>query len=632
MDSIKKSLYANPINDRKLIRPVAYLTFAVNWYFGQGAVFGYHLINVFIHFASSFLLFLVISLLLKSPKSPYNNSPDVYPIALLSSVLWAIHPIHVQAVTYIVQRMTSLSALFYILGIYFYLKIKNTPSKRNQIMLLFGILISFSLALGTKENTITLPATLFLIEVIFFQDLKEKRTKRVMLWMSFSFVILLAVLGLTVFRDPLLDIFGGYKSRDFTLPQRLLTEPRVLLIYLRQLFLPIDHYFSIVHDVPLSMSLFDPVTTLPAMIIILGLIVFGITQLAIRPFIAFAILVFFIGHSVESTFIPLEIIFEHRNYLPSIFIFLPIAIGIQRLISSQSKYNKSQIKIAAIFLLVLFVSVGIETYNRNKAWATEFGLWNDALKKAPLNARPYQGVAAFYKYRKEYKKALKLYEATLSLPNISSLSRSKTLNNIGNIYRETGRWDLALRFYRNALLSDASNRLARINLATGLVKFGRFDEAMKHADMLARIANDDVRVLNLNGFILYKQQKFDEALIYFHKGIELEPLSQHLLVNLGMTLSRMGCFKNAAFFLNLAVKYHGMKAASYFSAIQNLSIFDKKAELNTMVDRLFTRFSIESIQLALTDASNNQDETVFDPEIVSCAITDRFNEFPHEFE
>ncbi|BBO73264.1 hypothetical protein DSCW_06810 [Desulfosarcina widdelii] len=206
------------------------------------------------------------------------------------------------------------------------------------------------------------------------------------------------------------------------------------------------------------------------------------------------------------------------------------------------------------------------------------------------------------------------------------------MNNIGNIYRETGRWDLALRFYRNALLSDASNRLARINLATGLVKFGRFDEAMKHADMLARIANDDVRVLNLNGFILYKQQKFDEALIYFHKGIELEPLSQHLLVNLGMTLSRMGCFKNAAFFLNLAVKYHGMKAASYFSAIQNLSIFDKKAELNTMVDRLFTRFSIESIQLALTDASNNQDETVFDPEIVSCAITDRFNEFPHEFE
>lgn len=630
-DWILNSLYANPINKDRLIRPVAYLTFAVNWYFGKGSLFGYHLVNVIIHISSACVLFLSICLLLNSPNSSYQKSPYRIPIALLAAVLWAIHPIQVQAVTYIVQRMTCLSGLFYIVGIYFYLLLKNTTNKINQFILCFGVILSYILALGTKEHTITLPTCIFVIEFIFYRDLRDNRTKKIALSLLLLFFLVSAILLLTVLRDPLLDILSQYDGRDFTLQQRLLTQPRILVMYLRQLFLPIDCYFSVVHDVPLSMSFVQPITTILAIVFILGLIVYGFRQISVRPFVALGILFFFVGHAVESTFIPLEMVFEHRNYLPSIFLFLPVAIGMNRLINNPPKNSKAIAMISSVALIILIASDGIATYNRNQVWSTEIDLWSDALKKAPLNPRPYQTIASIYKNRKAYRKALDLYETTLKLPHISNISQSKSLNNIGNIYRETGHWDLALRFYRESLSADQSNHLARLNAATALVSNGQFDAAMKHAEILFRIEPDNVRTINLYGFILYKQQRYKDALFYFRKGITFEPIDSNLLINYAMTLNHMGCFKNADYFLNLAIKYHGITTTPYFAKIQNLYISDNKNRLNLTINQLFSRFSLDEIQSALMAAIHNNNETPFNPFLVSHAIEGKIDEIIHEF-
>jgi uncharacterized membrane protein len=112
----------------------------------------------------------------------------------------------------------------------------------------------------------------------------------------------------------------------------MLTEPRIVLFYLSQIFYPVPGRLSIVHDVQLSRSLLEPWTTLPAILVVLGLIGFGIWQLRKRPMLSFAVLFFFLNHTVESSIIGLELIYEHRNYLPSLFLFAPVAMGLQYLV------------------------------------------------------------------------------------------------------------------------------------------------------------------------------------------------------------------------------------------------------------------------------------------------------------
>ena len=155
---------------KNLYRPIACLSLALNWYFGQENVFSYHVVNIAIHFITAFFLFLTIINLFNTPNLRKKYSGSEFFIALLSATLWAINPIQVQGVTYIVQRMASLAAMFYILGLYFYLKGRMSDSLRKRVMLLAACLLSYLFAIGSKENAATLPIAVILMEIIFFQD------------------------------------------------------------------------------------------------------------------------------------------------------------------------------------------------------------------------------------------------------------------------------------------------------------------------------------------------------------------------------------------------------------------------------------------------------------------------------
>ena len=115
----------------------------------------------------------------------------------------------------------------------------------------------------------------------------------------------------------------------FTMTERLLTEMRVLVYYMSQLFYPVPTRLSIDHDIVISTSLIHPWTTLPAGLFLIALTITGVVVLEKHPLIGFSILFFLINHVIESSIIPLELIFEHRNYLPSFFMFVPVALGLQ---------------------------------------------------------------------------------------------------------------------------------------------------------------------------------------------------------------------------------------------------------------------------------------------------------------
>ena len=124
-ESITGTLYANPVSAGKMYRPVANLTFALNWYVGQNNVTGYHIVNVAVHLVTAFLLYLTIINLYRTPKLASQYEPaSGYFIAFLAAALWAVNPIQTQAVNYIVQRMALLAAMFYLFGVYFYVKLR----------------------------------------------------------------------------------------------------------------------------------------------------------------------------------------------------------------------------------------------------------------------------------------------------------------------------------------------------------------------------------------------------------------------------------------------------------------------------------------------------------------------------
>jgi hypothetical protein len=170
LGGIKKVLFSDPGRPGGLYRPVACLTFALNYYFGGLDVVGYHLMNLAIHIVASIFLYLLIYHTLCLPSLSAKYAFQAYSIALLSTVLWAIHPIQVQAVTYIVQRMTSLAGMFYVMSMYFYSRYRTAHRNAEKAIFMCLCSLAFLMSFGSKENALLLPLSLFLYEILLVQE------------------------------------------------------------------------------------------------------------------------------------------------------------------------------------------------------------------------------------------------------------------------------------------------------------------------------------------------------------------------------------------------------------------------------------------------------------------------------
>ena len=218
-------------------RPLAHLTFALSWYFGRESPSGYRAVNICIHILTGFFLFLVIRALLESPAMGSRFAGAEGPIALLSALLWAVNPIQTQAVVYIVQRMASLACLFYVLGMWCYIRARTSSTCRKTFALLTAV--SFAAALASKENAVLLPAALVLLEFTFYRDLAQARERRRFRLILAGTAGLLLLGGACLFIDGPLSGVLRYGNRMFTPTERLLTEPRIVWFYLSQIFYPL---------------------------------------------------------------------------------------------------------------------------------------------------------------------------------------------------------------------------------------------------------------------------------------------------------------------------------------------------------------------------------------------------------
>ena len=561
-ESLVQTLFTQPKNPNEigdnLYRPISFLTFGINWYFGKDKVWGYHLINILIHCLATTFLFTAILNIFRTPNLKEKYYRNRYVIAFLSTALWALNPIQTQAVTYIVQRMASLAAMFYILSLLCYIKCRLSSSSPHRIFFLLGCAVSFLLALGSKENAAMLPVSLMLIEITCFQRFNwgYRDCKKYVSGCVIAGSLIVIVFGVWFYNSNTFNsLLNSFHHRPFTFSERLLTEPRILIFYLSQIFFPLPGRLSIEHDVPLSISLFQPWTTLPAILLTLLLIGLGIYQIRKRPTIALALLFFFLNHIIESTVLPLELIFEHRNYLPSMFLFMPLAAGLQWLYDDFVVKKRSLMAGALTGLAAaVIVCLGIGTFVRNQAWTTELSLWRDAMKKAPQSARPLTNLAwqmthGSAAHASQYDEALELYEKALSLRKSKSSSNSIIMNNMAGIYSRQGNHQKAIEVLENAITITPGYNRGRYHLAKILLVNGKWNAAAVHIDYLLAKNDAHEKYLNLKGLVLLHRKNYDAAIHYFRKSLNYNPLYKASLMNLGIAYSLSGDHGSAEAFL-----------------------------------------------------------------------------------
>ncbi len=554
-------------------RPVVMMSLAVNWYLSGGDIAGFHLVNILIHFLAALVLYLTIMALMRAPQAGRFSPDQRLEIALLASVLWAVHPIQTQAVTYIIQRSTSLAGMFFIAGIYGYVRGRQAGHRKQRIAF-FGLgAVCYLLGLGSKLNTVILPLSCLLMEILFFQDLEDAQQRfKVLKWTAMA-GLLAVVLGLGVLwmikGDPLAPILSGYGGRPFTLPQRLMTEARIVVFYLSQLIFPSPDRLAFMHDVPISRSLLDPWTTLAATAALLLLLVIGLAAARRYKFLSLAILFFFLNHLIESSVIPLELLYEHRNYLPSMFLFLPLAVLIVRGLAHLRRARRLSYYALASATAVLIISLGTATYVRNGVWASQRVFWEDVLVKAPRNARPYIQLAAYHEKHGRYDLALKLYARSLELYDPApQRSRATALNNMGTIFNRLHRKDAAIGHFQKALAVNPQHEIARHNLLFSLIATGRMAEARAQADILIRQNPTHPYYLNTAGYIRMKMGDLPGARKHLEKAAKLLPAHDNILVNLGLTMGRMADYAGALDLLERARGKSPGKPAPWLSLIE----------------------------------------------------------------
>jgi tetratricopeptide (TPR) repeat protein len=453
-------------------RKIGLMSFALNYYFGGFNTFGYHLVNVIIHILNGFALFLLAHTILTLPANEEKVRDNAFMIAFLGSLLWLVHPIQTQAVSYIVQRLTSLSALFFLLSLLCYIKGRMNTSSQKKVVLFVLCSVLGLLALGTKQNAATLPLFIIVSEFLFFQryPLKLDKTK----WAVFIFLLGLFILISWGYlgSDVITKLAQTYEKRGWTPLERVLTQLRVVVLYLSLLIYPHPSRLNLDYDFPVSNSLFSPFTTFLSLLVIAGLVTLAIFLLKRNRLASYALFWFLGNLVIESSIIPLELVFEHRAYLPSMGLMV---VGIALCYRLPKRKWHKWVTALIIPLLLLF---SYWTYERASVWLKPIALYMDILKKSPHKARPHIGIGRAYEKSGKLDDALSEYKKALSI----SPHYPKAHFNLGNVYRKKGMMGEAISEYKKALAIQPNYAKAHNNLSVTYFYKGNFKLAVAHCD------------------------------------------------------------------------------------------------------------------------------------------------------
>ena len=474
-------------------RWVAYLTFALNYRAGGLSPAGYHAVNVAVHLANAALVFALVVLAFRAPRLAASTlAPHARAIGFVAAALFVAHPIQTQAVTYVVQRMTSLATLFYLAAVVLYLHGRLAGPARSRAAAAAtyaAVLVASLLAMRTKEIAFTLPFAIALVELSLLEPARRDLLALVPILATAAIVPVTWLAGAPASVDAVTRVQTDLGRLDY-----LATELAVIVSYLSLVLLPVGQ--SLDHEYPIHRSFLAP-EVLSALVVLAALA--GLTAFlhartrasARRPLdpaarlAALGIAWWFLALSVESSLIPIvDVINEHRVYLPSVGVFVAVAVAVAfaaRRLSAPAAVGRRTAAAGALAALVL-VPV---TFARNRVWADDVSLWTDAARKAPGKGRP--------------------------------------LLNLGTALREAGRPAAAIAALRRGLELDPGSSYGHAQLGALLLQAGRRDEAEPELRAVLAVAPQDPEALFNLATLMWETGRTDEARPIYARFVAVAP-------------------------------------------------------------------------------------------------------------
>ncbi len=435
-------------------RPVLLGVFSIEYHLWGAHPFGYHLVNLLIHLADSILVFFL-----------FNNLFRRYKLALFTALIFLIHPLQTEAVTYVNSLGDSLSVFFMLIGLNNYLDF----SQNNDRTSFWWSVACYPLALMSKETAIIYPGLLAMIEFYHLPDLNFKTRMRNILrfiWPTVSIAALYLLLRATVLNFQ--NTFNLYNQDNlFTshVSVRIFSFFQTLATYFGLLFYP--HNLHMERSLPLTASF----TSLPVLVgcglfvMLLALIVFCWKKQSV---VSFGLLWFLAGLAPTSNIlVPINgLLYEHWLYLPMIGLWLAV-VGF--LLSKRSAWLPFLIVISA---WLVFLSV--TTIVRNRQWHDPIRFYNQTLTYAPTSYRVLNNLGMAYDDNNQHAEAISTYQRAIQIDPTVAVA----YHNLGNAYKALGQIDLAVQSFENAIQKDPSFYYSYNALADLYLKQNRVDLAL----------------------------------------------------------------------------------------------------------------------------------------------------------
>jgi len=472
-------------------RPLLQLSFTIDYKLWGLWPTGYHFENILWHTTAAIILFIFLTELLRNFKFKISNFKLAKMIAFATSLLWLVHPVHVEAVAYANSRGDSMATVFILLSLILWMK--------NKIK---GSSIAFILALLSKEFAIVTPGLILLIESLrgasaTWQSIlnrfprpdqigtrNDDKTKPFLIVLSIAIVYILLRLTTLNFQNTLnfygvnlakVDQQQPFARYATSLPIRLMTFLKVLPIYAGILIWPNDLHMERTIDIPTSLS--DPtVLSTFGLLVLIGLLGYWLLVIRKQRLPLFAAGWFFISILPVSGIIPIsQILAEHFLYLPSIGFFLIVSWLITTIIFKIIKAERWQ-RVSLFFVFCsLFFPLLFKTILQNRVWRDPITFYEYTLSHAQPTARVYNNLAMAYADAKNHNQAIENYQKSISLGDIYPNPHY----NLGNTFIETGETEMAEEEYKKALKIDSHFHYATLKLGQIYIDRGKIDDAKK---------------------------------------------------------------------------------------------------------------------------------------------------------
>ncbi len=552
-------------------RYLGYVTFALNYAGGGLHVAGYHIVNIAIHIINGILVYTLVLYIFMTPVMKGflkggDKAPALY-IALLSALIFTVHPVNTQGVNYITQRFTSLATLFYLLSIVLFLKWRISEGKERRAAFYALSLLAAIAAQKTKEISFTLPFMIVFFEFVFFPAHGGFNCKKRALFLA-PFLLCLLIIPLSLFGQALAGMVfgaggtpgvgggGGLSAavpldlKEIPLYNYLITQLRVVVTYLRLIILPVGQNLD--YDYPVFQSFWNPAVFLSFLLNIViissGVYIFLRSRAGKNPYlliISSGLFWFYTALAVEAVAPLRDVINEHRLYLPGIGIYTAFSAAVLYAFSRARERFHLKISTMAAAVIIACITVlplAAAAYGRNMVWRDIIVLYEDIVQKSPGKARAHNNLGVEYAKRGALDRAVKEFRATLDLdPALRDTSK-----NLAKALMQEGLIDKAAEEYRRFLETSPGDIDARASLAEIYYKKGLLSAAATEYRMILAKNPGRIKARNNLANIFLLQGRLDRAVKEYGVVLSLKPDHVETLYNMAITLEKKGDTARAA--------------------------------------------------------------------------------------